>query len=203
MNAAPKERKPWPMKWIVVAILVFIPLYTYLTLHFRRQGPAFRPYQDMRDRADVVRLLKAGYHRVAIDASRTAEPVPEAGSASMPSQGGLPEELRKTLIETPLLPLEINSVSAPPSAVAGIGYAIGLSYTIPDNKRQLSGAHLYERDGDIVIVADFERLSGGLLSRTRDGTARLEIPPGTLKPGSYRVTLVGERASRSWTLRVR
>ena len=203
MNAAPKERKPWPMKWIVVAILLFIPVYTYLTLHFRRQGPAFRPYQDMRDRADVVRLLKAGYHRVAIDASRTAEPVPEAGSASMPSQGGLPEELRKTLIETPLLPLEINSVSAPPSAVAGIGYAIGLSYTIPDNKRQLSGAHLYERDGDIVIVADFELLSGGLLSRTRDGTARLEIPTGTLKPGSYRVTLVGERASRSWTLRVR
>jgi hypothetical protein len=191
------------MKWIVVSILLFIPLYTYLTLHFRRPGPSFRPYQDMRDRADVIRLLKAGYTRVAIEASRTAEPVPPAASSSMPAQGGLPAELRKTLIETPLLPLEIGSVSASPNAVAAIGYSIGLTYTIADNKRQLSGAHLYARDGEIVVVADFERLAGSLLSRTRDGTALLEIPPGTLKPGTYRVTLVGERESRSWMLHVR
>jgi len=204
MSAAQKERKPWPMKWIVVAILVFIPLYPYLTLHFRRPGPSFNPYRDMRDRVDVIRLLKAGYQRVSIDASRLADDeAPQAGAASAPAPGGLPEELRKTLIETPLLPLEILSVSAPPSAVAGIGYPIGLAYTIPDNKRQLSGAHLYVREGEMVIVADFERLAGGLLSRTRSGTAHLEIPPGSLKAGTYKVTLVGERASRSWTLRVR
>ena len=94
-------------------------------------------------------------------------------------------------------------MSAAPTAVAGIDYPIELTYTIPDNKRQLSGAHLYEREGEIVIVADFERLGGALLSRTRDGEALLDIPPGTLKPGSYKVTLVGERSSRSWTLKVR
>jgi hypothetical protein len=191
------------MKWVVAAVLVFIPIYTYLTLHYRRPGPAFNPYQDMRDRADVVRLLKAGYRRVAIDASRPADPAPGPGLASVPAPGGLPEELRRTLVETPLLPLEVDSVSASPTAVAGIGYAIGLAYTIPDNKRQLSGAHLYVREGEVIIVADFERLAGGLLSRTRDGAALLEIPPGTLRPGTYRVTLVGERSSRSWTLRVR
>lgn len=202
MTAARKDRKPWPMKWIVVAIVVFIPLYTYLTLHFRRPGPAFRPYQDMRDRADVIRLLKAGYHRVSIEASRPAEAIPPSGVATSPAPGGLPEELRKTLVETPLLPLEIDSVSAAPTAVSGIDYPIGLAYTIPDNKRQLSGAHLYEREGEIVIVADFERLDSGLLARTRDGTALLQVPPGSLKPGKYRVVLVGERASRSWTLTV-
>jgi len=191
------------MRWIVVAILLFIPTYTYLTLHFRRPGPSFNPYQDMRDRADVIRLLKAGYRRVAIDASRPVDSAPESGLTGSPSPGGLPEELRKTLVETPLLPLEIVSVSASPTSVAGIGYPIGLTYTIPDNKRQLSGAHLYVREGEVVIVADFERLAGGLLSRTRDGTALIEIPPGSLKPGTYKVTLVGERASRSWTLRVR
>jgi len=72
-----------------------------------------------------------------------------------------------------------------------------------DNKRELSGAHLYEKEGEIVIVADFERLPGGLLVRTRDGSALLDIPPGSLRPGTYRVTLVGERASRTWNLRVR
>lgn len=203
MTAARKDRKPWPMKWIVLAILIFIPVYTYLTLHFRRPGPMFNPYGDMRDRADVIRLLKAGYHRVAVDASRPTETVQEAGTPSLPAPGGLPEELRKTLIESPLLPLEVNSVSAPATAVSGIDYTIGLNYTLQDNKRQLSGAHLYEREGEIVIVADFERLGGGLLARTREGSALLNIPPGALKPGSYHVILVGERASRSWTLSVR
>ena len=204
MSAAQKERKPWPMMWIVVAILVFIPLYTYLTLHFRRPGPSFNPYRDMRDRADVIRLLKAGYRRVSIDASRLVDDdAPRAASDGAPAPGGLPDELRRTLVESPLLPLEINAVSAAPTAVSGIGYSIGITYTIPDNKRQLSGAHLYEREGELVIVADFERLAGGLLSRTRDGAALLEVPPGSLKPGTYTVTLVGERASRRWTLRVR
>jgi hypothetical protein len=191
------------MKWIVLAIVLFVPAYTWLTLHYRRPGPAFRPYQDMRDRADVVRLLKAGYKRIAIDARRPAEAVPETGLATSTAPGGLPPELGRTLVESPLLPLEIASVSAASVAVSGIDYPIGLAYTLPDNKRQLSGAHLYERDGEIVIVADFERLGGGLLSRTREGYALLTLPPGSLKPGTYRVTVVGERTSKSWTLRVR
>jgi hypothetical protein len=203
MTAAPKDRKPWPMKWIVLAILLFIPAYTFLTLHYRRPGPMFSPYHDIRDRADVVRLLKAGYRRVAIDAVRPSENIERPGLNAAPAPGGLPEDLRTTLVETPLLPLEIASVSAAPAANAGIDYRIGLTYTLPDSKRQLSGAHLYERDGEIVIVADFERLGGGLVARSRDGPALLTVPPGTLKPGTYRVTVVGERTSRSWTLQVR
>ena len=203
MTAARKERKPWPMKWIVLAILLFIPAYTYLTLHYRRPGPAYQPYQDMRDRADVIRLLKAGYHRVSIDATRPADLATPAGAATMPYPGGLPDELKKTLVESPLLPMEINSVAAAPTATSGIDYPIGITYTLPDNKRQLSGAHLYERDGEIVIVADFERLDGGLMARTREGTALLQVPPGSLRPGTYRVILVGERASKQWSLTVR
>lgn len=203
MTADPKNRKPWPMRWIVLSILVFIPIYTFLTLHFRRPGRAFNPYQDLRDRTDVVRLLKAGYRRVALDASRPAEPPPDAGLAASPAPGGLPADLGHTLVETPLLPLEIARVSAAPTASAGIDYLIGLAYTLADNKRQLSGAHLYVREGELVIVADFERLGGELMARTRDGYALLTVPPGTLRPGTYTVTAVGERASRAWTLRVR
>jgi hypothetical protein len=191
------------MKWIVLSIVIFIPVYTYLTLHYRRKEPAFQPYQDMRDRADVIRLLKAGYQRVTVDASRPAEAAANEGDPTSPAPGGLPPELKGTLIESPLLPLSIGSVSASTTAVSAIDYQIGLTYTLADNKRQLSGAHLYERDRDIVIVADFERLGGGLLARTREGTALITVPPGSIKPGTYRVTLVGERESRSWSLRVR
>ncbi|HXN36203.1 MAG TPA: hypothetical protein VN877_08525 [Opitutaceae bacterium] len=203
MTAPRKDRKPWPMKWIVLSIVIFIPVYTYLTLHFRRKDPAFQPYQDMRDRADVIRLLKAGYQRVTVDASRPAESAAEAGDPTSRAPGGLPPDLKGTLIESPLLPLSIGSVSAATTAASAIDYQIGLTYTLADNKRQLSGAHLYERESDIVIVADFEMLGGGLLARTREGTALITVPPGCIRPGKYRVTLVGERESRAWSLLVR
>jgi len=202
MSPSP-DRKPWPMKWIVLSILAFIVVYTYLTLHFRRPGKAFEPYRDMRDRADVIRLLKAGYQRVNLEASRPADTPPATGGATAAAPGGLPAGLRTTLIESPLLPLEVNTAAAAPTAVAGIDYPIALTYTLADNKRQLSGAHLYVREGEIVIVPDFERLDGGLLARERAGAALLDVPPGALRPGTYQVTLVGERASRTWTLRVR
>jgi hypothetical protein len=191
------------MKWIVLSIIIFIPVYTFLTLHFRKKGPMFQPYQDMRDQADVIRLLRAGYQRVTVDASRPAESVQVEGDPASPAPGGLPQDLKGTLIESPLLPLTIGSVSASSSATAAIDYQIGLSYTLADNTRQLSGAHLYERNGEIVIIPDFEKLSGGLQSRWREGTALITVPPGSLRPGTYRVTLVGERQSRTWSLRVR
>jgi hypothetical protein len=60
MPAAPNERKLWPMKWIVVAIVAVIVPYTFLTLRYRRPGKAFEPYADMKDRANTMRLLSAG-----------------------------------------------------------------------------------------------------------------------------------------------
>jgi hypothetical protein len=198
-----KPRKPWPMKWVVLAIALFIPAYTFLTLHYRKPGRAFNPYQDMRDRADVLRLLKAGYRRVQIDARRPSEPLARSNPGGAPAPGGLPASLAGTLVETPMLPLEVESVSAAAAASSGIDYQVGLTYTLADNKRQLSGAHVYEREGELVIVADFERLGGGLLARSNDGQALLTLPPGTLKPGTYKVTLVGERRSVSWKLTVR
>jgi hypothetical protein len=191
------------MKWIVLSIVLFIPIYTYLTLHFRKAGPMYNPYQDMRDRADVIRLLKAGYKRVAVEATRPVEETAPAAQIGERAPGGLPAELKSTLVESPLLPLEVTSVSAAPTAVSGISYTILVEYTQPDNKRQISGAHLYVRPGHIVVVPDFERLGGTLLSRTREGTAVLDVPPNAIRPGTYRVTLVGERASVSWVLRVR
>jgi len=80
-----------------------------------------QPYQDLRDRTDVVRLLKAGYHRVALDAAgRPRHRGPALSSSYAP--GGLPENLKKTLVESPLLPLQIDSVAAAPTASAGIDY---------------------------------------------------------------------------------
>jgi len=204
MPAAPAERKPWPMKWIVVAIIVVIVPYTVLTLRFRRPEKAFEPYADMKERANTMRLLSAGYQRINLDAQRPASPSSAGAAASVANAaGGLPTGLRATLVDVPLLPTEILSVTAAPTATAAAFYPIQFTCTLPDNKEQLAGAELYVRGEEIIITPDFEKISGGLQTRTRENIVLLTVPAGALKPGHYRVTLAGERASRTWSLQVK
>jgi hypothetical protein len=191
------------MKWIVVAILAVIIPYTILTLRYRKPGPAFEPYADLKDRANTKRLLEAGFQRVTLTAQRPADPIRTFVSASTSeAAGGLPAGLRTSLIDAPVLPKEIQSVSAASMVAAAQPYLIQFGCSIVDDKQQLAGAQLYLREGEIFLVPNFERLHGDLLTRTRSNIVLLTIPAGTLKPGAYRATLLGQNSSKTWTLQV-
>jgi len=191
------------MKWIVLAIVVVIIPYTYLTLHYRRPEKTFEPYHDLKDRANTIRLLNAGFQRITLDADRPADGPRKSAAPTLPATGGLPLALSSTLLEKPLLPAEVLSVFAAPTTNSLFSYPIEFTCTLPDNKQQLGGAQLYLRGEEIYIVPDFERLTGGLLARTRENLIHLTVPAGAFKPGQYRVVLLGARASRSWRLDVK
>ena len=193
------------MKWIVVAILLLIIPYTIITLRYRKPGPAFQPYEDMKNRANVARLLSAGYRRIPLAATIPAEGgTRAAGGASITGvTGGLPEGLRSTLVEPLLLPSEIGHVTAAALASALTSYAIQLTCILPNDKQQLGGAELFLRDKEMVIAPTFEPVAGELLTRSRQTTVLLTIPAGTLAPGHYEVTLAAERQSATWNLEVR
>ena len=203
MSALRKDRRPWPMKWIVLTIIVVLVPYTFLTLYYRKPGPAYRPYQDAQERANVVRLLSAGYQLITGAAQRPADsPRAAAAAPTTAVLGGLPSELVATLVQKPLLPPEIHAVTAAPSVSALQPYAIQFTCTLPDNKQQLAGAELYVKDAEIVITPDFELLTGGMLARSRESVILLTVPAGALKPGTYRVTLAGQHSSRAWSVQV-
>lgn len=194
------NRRPWPIRWILLLIVLFIVPYTYLNLRYRKPGPSYRPYQDSRERESVAR---AGYARITIGAERLADAGPgEGGAASAAVRGGLPEELRRSLIEPPLLPAEFGPVTAPASGDSSRPYPIQFECTVADDRLQLAGAVIYVRGADVVVVADFERLTGGLAARSRHSLVRLTIPPGALAKGRHLFTLVGTSASRSWSAQV-
>ena len=198
------SRQPWPLKWIVVAILLMIVPYTFLTLRYRKEGPAFRPYEDMRERANVSRLLSAGYQRVTIPAQRPAGRTDASGGAAIaPAPGGLPEDLRSTLVEAPRLPSEITTLTAAATASTLTAYQIELTCSLPDDRHQLGGAELFLKGDSLVPTPTLERVGGDLLTRSRQAAVLLTVPAGTLRAGTYRVTLTAERASRTWTLTVR
>ena len=191
------------MKWIVLTIALVLVPYTFLTLHYRKPGPAYRPYQDAQERANVVRLLSAGYQRITLAALRPADPVRGTATApTMAALGGLPSALVATLVQQPLLPAEILAVTAAPAVSALLPYPIQFTCTLPDNKQQLAGAALYIKDAEIIITPDFELLAGELLARSRESIILLTVPAGALKAGSYRITLAGQRSSRTWALQV-
>ncbi len=200
----PAARNPWPMRWIVLAMILFIVPYTYLTLHFRKPGLGYEPYKDAREKTNLAR---AGFRRVSLSAAQAASgrtidenapPAPVSGSS-----GGLPGELRASLIEPPLLPAAIGAVSAPAALDASRLYPVRFVCRASDLGQVLSGARLYIRGGEAYLITDFERLTDGLSARTDVETVEIDIPPGTFDPGKYRFTLVGQGGSRSWNLQVR
>jgi hypothetical protein len=192
------------MKWIVLAILLLIVPYTFLTLRYRKPGPAFQPYEDMKNRANVARLLSAGYQRIPLPAQRPVGRTGTTGGAAVRNAaGGLPADLRDTLVAPLLLPTEILSVTAAPTASTLMPYAIELTCTLPDDKRQLGGAELYVKGDTLVLAPTFEHVEGNLLTRSRHAIVLVTVPPGALRPGQYQVTLVAERASRSWPLEMK
>ena len=192
------------MKWIIIAILAMIVPYTFITLRYRKSGQAFQPYEDMKSRANVSRLLAAGYQRIPLIAQRPADGARTTGGAEITTTaGGLPTALRSTLVETPLLPVEIDSVTAAPITTTLLSYVIQLACTLPNDQQQLGGAELFLLDENIVITPTFEPVGGELQTRSRHAAVLLTVPAGALKPGKYSVTVVGERASRAWTLEVK
>ena len=192
-----------------MSILVFIVIYTYLTLHYRKPGPAYRPYQDSRDHATVSRLLSAGYSRInasielPADAQRPRVNLGSTRTADIRDlPGGLPAELAATLVDKPTLPQDFAEVNAPAEANTAFPYLTQFACTLPDNKLLANATYVYRKERELAIVPGFEHIDGELLTRNREAIILLTVPAGTLQPGTYQVTLVGSRHSKQWTLQV-
>jgi hypothetical protein len=195
------QPKPWSMKWIVISILLFVPIYTYLTLHYRRSGPVYEPYAEARDRAMTERLLAAGYRRVTLTATRPTESLRISARATIiAAPGGLPADLTTALTAAPLPPARVTHVIAARETNATQPYLIDFTAMLPDEKEELLDAQLYLREDRLVLVPNFERVPGGLLVRSPETEVRLTVPAGILPPGHYHVTLIATHESQSWML---
>jgi hypothetical protein len=190
------------MRWVVLAIVVSITVYTYLTLHYRKTAPAYRPYEDMKNRMNTRRLIDAGFQRIPLGTGRPAD-LALTRNTALPAPGGLPAALGSTLISTPRLPADILDVQAPSVGQSREAYHIICRCRVADDRHQLGSAELYVKSDEVIITPDFEQLASGLETRSRDSVVTFTIPAGALKPGNYRVTLVGEHSSRAWSVELR
>jgi hypothetical protein len=198
------------MKWVVLGTVLGLAAYTFVTLKFRKDPQtAHQPVEEAMERFTTNRLRQAGYSRIPITAERPADPSRTLAGLTRPfatiddAPGGLPAELAETFAEPPKLSESFASVSAPAAGTAMLPYFVQYTCQLPDNSAILGETRVYVKDNDIAIVTDFDRIDSDLLARTREATVLLTLPASIFRPGeTFRITLVGQRASKRWTLQV-
>lgn len=198
------NRNPWPMKWVALIIVSCIVPYTWMTLHYRKQGPMFQPYQDTKDRAQVLRLLNAGFRRVELQSERPVDPTPPSAHPAVMTTiaGGLPPMLSELLIDRPPVPSGFKTVDAAAAALAGAPYFVSATCAQPNPHEEPTDSVLYLRHEEAVFVIGYAALPGDLQTRQLDAMVRLVVPANTFDPGTYHATLIGARESRRWTFEV-
>ena len=207
MPAAKRASKPIPLRWIVLAIAVFILGYTFLRLHYRKPGRAFEPYQNAREHTATARLAALGYRRIPVQVERPAEPFPADRFAPRQTEitsalGGLPAEMDGGLTSPPDLPVSVTGVTAPREAGAG-PYTLQFRCAQSDYRTQLRDVLLFRKDRQLFLLPDFERTPGDLRARWKESVVVASFPTEGLAPGRYTVTLCGRRTSLSWAFTVK
>lgn len=190
------------MKWVVVAIIACIIPYTWITLAYRKEVPAYEPYQDNKDRAQVLRLLDNGFHRFAVSLELLTDPAapPDTVASVERIDGGLPPLLREVLIDSPPLPDRLPLVVAPAEGLAAAPYAFTFACTQPAADERPATVTLYQQGDQLTFVVAYEDLPGDLQTRRLDATGRITVPARLVEPGTYQATLLGTRESRRWTI---
>lgn len=198
--------KPWSMKWIVGAIVVFVVGYTLVNLYFRKPGRAYRPYQDAQDRATTARLLAAGWQKMPVDTRRPAEkpPLDVTTAAVTRTAAGLGADLEAKFAEKPKLLATIDSVNSPGAVASGSDYTAYFTASLTDLKAQVGEVTLYRKGNELVLVPTTEPLPGTeLKSRWNDSNYWVSFSTAHLPPGRYQVRIVAKGPAAAWSFTVR
>ncbi len=192
------------MKWIVLAIVVFVVGYTLVNFYFRKPGPAFKPYEDMNKRATTARLLAGGWQKLPVEITRPVDK-PALGLTAAAARGaaGLGADLEASFAEKPVLLASIDRVTAPSHVTRGAVYGVHFAASLSDQHLQVGRIEALLRDREIVLIPVLERLPGNnLLSRWKDADYLASVPTGRLAPGRYTVRLASRGPALQWSVDV-
>ena len=203
MTAPSPLNKTLPLRWVGIAIVVFIVAYTFLRLYFGKPGKPFEPYRDLGERAGIQHLTAMGYERIPVDLERPAEIMPATGFSPAIGEvdnasGGLPADLDASLAAKPSLPATITGVTAPREIAAPGTYAVQFTCAQPDYRTQVDDALIFRRESQLFLLPDFRKPGGQLLVRSKESVVVARFSTRGLPPGRYTVTLCGRSNSKTW-----
>jgi hypothetical protein len=207
--AAPRPlNRTLPLRWVVIAIAVFIVAYTFLRIRFGKPGRGFEPYHDLGEQAGPRHLVALGYERIPVDLERLPEILPATYFAPAVgdverASGGLPAELDAAMAAKPALPADITGVTAPREIAAPGIYAVQFTCAQPDYRTQPDDTLLFRRDHRLFLLPDFRKPGGQLMARWRESVVVARFSTKGMEPGRYTVTVCGRSGSKTWQFTVK
>lgn len=192
------------MRWVALAIVAGIGVYTWLTLAYRKPGPAYEPYEAGRERATLARLAEGGWsHFRAKWAAFDGSPPHDPRAAATASAEGVALELREWLRAVWHLPVDWPALAPAPTWEAEADYVVDFTLRPDGSNASLVGFDIYRRGTDIVVITRWEPAGVQLRPRTAPFSGRMHWPAAARpEPGTYTVTLAALREARQWTLTV-
>jgi len=193
------QPKPWPMKWVVLVIAIFIVAYTFINFRYRKPGKGHEPAAEMRQRVAAARLKEAGWEKLPVSTRRPAERI--SGDDAPISRGifGLGLDFNTALVDKPGLLRSIDQVTAPATVEAGADYTACFTGTLTDLRYQLADIELFRRGNELVLLPTIEHLPGKeLYSRWNDASYCVSFSTQALRPGAYQISLFAQGPAAKW-----
>ncbi len=192
------------MKWVVLAIVVFIVVYTFVELRYRKTAKPHEPAAEMHEREAAARLQQAGWVKLPVEVRRPVEPAPMSLAAIKHAGGGLGADLDSCFPEKPRLFKSIDEVSSPAFVRHGTDCVVYFTASMSDIIFQLGEVNLFQRGQDLMLVPTLDHLPGkSLFSRWDDARYAASFSTGTLPPGRYQVHLLASGRAAMWEIDVR
>lgn len=215
-TGTPRERRPWPMTWVVAAIAAYVVLYTAINLGFRKPGPAHEPAAEAQARQEsFVQATMHGWTRYAVKLApvplASAEPSADVSIARV-SRAPAPDDLARAV------PLELTLifpgkpsmhdapevVTAPARVPVNGTWRIQLQFGAPTADAHAFGEALaYAKDHHLrLFLQDERRTPIGMTPTPAAAALELSLPPGVLPAGDWHATLYTKDAIFTWAFAV-
>lgn len=192
------------MKWVVLAIAVFVVGYTLVNIFYRKPGKPHEPAADMKQRATAARLKEAGWEKMVVSTRRPVEKITGNDAAISRGALGLSLDFTTALIEKPALLRSIDQVNAPDHVEAGADYTATFTGSISDLKYQLGDIQLFRRGNELVFLPVIEHLPGKeLYSRWKEADYSVTFSTRNFPPGLYQASLFAQGPSAKWSFQIR
>jgi len=191
------ERRPWPMTWVVVAIVAFITLYTMINVVFRKEEAPHKPYEEAQERQSRYfdfdmngwKWLEA----VPTTAAPRAEEIQALTISSREVTGRLDQDMPMDLVtaipKRPDLVGSIESIEATRAMDRSIKITL---IRAPDDASPVK-LEAFLKDGQVVILAVEDK------EESAENQFSLELTEDLFTPGDYSVSLYSDPTVYEWT----
>jgi hypothetical protein len=204
------DRRPWPMWPIALAIVLFMGVYTWINLEYRKDGEAFEPFQAMMDRKNAI-VEKNFYDWYSIKTDRTSTEVTLDSPASPTSQAYpdaldlvVPEQLKYYMAGRPVLVPGFIKTESPDSLTPGEPLPIRIHVPAPLASHELLHLLSFYKEGELYILATLyaekmEDVDQSLLTG-EPAPATFLIPTDPMATESISVSFINQDRLAQWKI---